>query len=376
MRAATELRQIHGQMVKYELLFHPVVAGRFVSVFPILEGTNRRDCLLLYAQMVAFIGHLHGLELSLPSVLRHCGKASGLEEGRQIHAQVLKTYFKNDPFISNSILRMYLDLGEVEVARRVFDTMPKRDVISWNSMISGCINAGAVDFAYRVFEVMPQKDLISVNAMIDGLMKCGSSHLALQLFENLPERDVFTWTSMISGYVINGSPKNALEIFREMLCACIAPDVPAIVNVLSAIADLGFADEGKRTHAFVCRNDMDLDSGNLASAFIEMYSSKCGLIGIALAIFQSISCRRRVGDWNSMMSGLAFHGLGRETLNLFREMQRMKVSSDEVTFLAILNACSHSGLVDEGLHFFQLMNEKFKIKPNIKHYGCLIHLLG
>ncbi|PKU65407.1 Pentatricopeptide repeat-containing protein [Dendrobium catenatum] len=92
--------------------------------------------------MVAFIGHLHGLELYLPSVLRYCGKASGLEETRQIHAQVLKTYFKNDPFISNSILRMYLDLGEVEVARRVFNTMPKRNVISWNSMIFGCIKAG------------------------------------------------------------------------------------------------------------------------------------------------------------------------------------------------------------------------------------------
>ncbi|PKA47542.1 Pentatricopeptide repeat-containing protein [Apostasia shenzhenica] len=375
-RLATELRQIHGRIIKSDILSHPLVASRFVSAFSLSEGNSLPDCLLLYSQMMASLGNRQGLGFSLPSLLKSCGKASALEEGRQIHAQVLKSHLREDPFVSNSILRMYLEMGEVEVALKVFDKMFNRDVISWNSMISGCFKSGKIDLACRMFDEMPHKDIVSVNSMVDGLMKHVGCDFARELFEkNRDKSDVVTWTSMVSGYTLNGHPKEALKLFREMLRSGVDPDVAAIVNGLSAIADLGFAEEGRWIHAMLHRSSTSLNSGILASALIDMYS-KCGLIGDACSVFRSISSRRRIVDWNSMLSGLALHGLGRETLDLFNEMLRMDVNPDEVTFLAILSACSHSGLVDEGQHYFKIMHEEFNISPRIKHYGCMIDLFG
>lgn len=231
---------------------------------------------------------------------------------------------------------------------------------------------------------MPEKDVVSFNSVIDGLMKKGGGggggcDAATDLFRSMPaaavRRDVVTWTVMVSGYVANGRPKEALDTFRTMLASGVRPDAAAIVNVLSAVADLGFAQQGKWVHAYLRRTDVELNSELLGSAFIDMYA-KCGLIRDARRVFASICCRRRVGDWNSMISGFALHGLGREALKVFKEMERLAIDPDEITFLGILNACSHSGLVEEGRYYFELMKEKLRIEPRVQHYGCLIDLLG
>lgn len=331
--------------------------------------------IILYTQMLLCLEDLHGLQFSLPSVLKACGRTPALEEGRQIHAQVLKFRLWIDPFVSNSLLRMYLALGEMRTARWVFERMPKRDVISWNSLIAGYFRAGEIESACRVFEEMPEKDLVSWNSMLDGYVKCGKCKLARELFEKMDRRDVVSWTTMVSGYALNNHPKEAMELFKKMLGLGIRPDVAAIVSVLSAVADLGFVEEGKWIHEYVNRNKISLSSGFLGSALVDMYS-KCGYIDNAYHVFRSIFKRKRVGDWNSMISGLAIHGLGREALEIFHEMERTEIEPNDITFLGILTACSHGGLVQDGQFYFKHFCEKYHLVPKIQHYGCLIDLLG
>ncbi|KAJ6817354.1 pentatricopeptide repeat-containing protein-like [Iris pallida] len=330
------------------------------------------------------LSHSQCLQFSLPSLLKSC---AALEEGLQIHAQILKTaHFQLDPYISNALLRMYAQLGHLARARRVFDTTPPptRDAISWNSLISACVSAGHIEPALTLFHQMPEKDVVSFNSVIDGLMKSSTGSngcdAASDLFRSMPaaavRRDVVTWTVMISGYVANGRPEEALDTFRTMLASGVRPDAAAVVNVLSAVADLGLAQQGKWVHAYLRRRtDVELNSELLGSALIDMYA-KCGLIHDARRVFASVRYKRRIGDWNSMIGGFALHGLGREALEVFEEMERLAIDPGEITFLGVLNACSHSGLVEEGRYYFELMRGKLQIEPRVQHYGCLIDLLG
>ena len=406
-KSICELRQIHAQMIKTNLLNHQFTVSRLIAFcslsgvsggldyassvfsriqhpnsfifFALIKGfsdtSNPVESLILYARMLSCLNYSSGVEFSIPSVLKACGKLLAFDEGRQVHGQVLKTHLWFDPFVGNSMVRMYIDFGEIELARRVFDRMPNRDVVSWNSMIAGYLKAGEIELASELFDEMPERDLVSCNAMIDGYGKCGRCELAEKVFETMSDKDVVTWTSMISAYVQNRCPMKALDLFREMLSLGLRPDGPAIVSVLSAIADLGFVEEGKWLHAYVSMNKIELSSGFIGSALIDMYS-KCGYIENAYHVFRSISHRRNIGDWNSMISGLAIHGLAREALDIFVEMERMDIEPNEITFLGLLSTCSHGGLVEEGQFYFESMHEKYKIVPRIQHYGCMIDLFG
>lgn len=354
---------------------HPNSFIFFALIKGFSDTPNPVESLILYSHMLSCLNYSSGVEFAIPSVLKACGKLLAFDEGRQVHGQVLKTRLWFDPFVGNSMVRMYIDFGEIELARRVFERMPNRDVISWNSMISGYLKAGEIERASELFDEMPERDLVSCNAMIDGYGKCGRCDLAEKIFETMSDKDVVTWTSMISAYVQNRHPMKALDLFREMLSLGLKPDGPAIVSVLSAIADLGFVEEGKWLHAYLTMNKIELSSGFIGSALIDMYS-KCGYIENAYHVFRSISHRRNIGDWNSLISGLAIHGLGRDAHDIFLDMERMDIKPNEITFLGLLSACSHGGLVEEGQLHFQVMHGKYKVVPRLQHYGCMIDLFS
>ena len=160
-------------------------------------------------------------------------------------------------------------------------------------------------------------------------------------------RDVVTWTSMISAFVLNHQPRKGLCLFREMLSLGVRPDAPAVVSVLSAIADLGFLEEGKWVHNYIFTNKVHQSCSFIGSALINMYA-KCGRIENAYHVFRSLCHRQNIGDWNSMISGLALHGLGREAIEIFQDMERVELEPDDITFLGLLSACNHGGLMDEG----------------------------
>ncbi|KAK9279942.1 hypothetical protein L1049_013626 [Liquidambar formosana] len=406
-KTMSELRQIHAHMIKTNFVNHTFAISRlmafcslsgvsggleyassvilriqnpnafifFTAIKGFSESSYPLESVILYAQMLSCLENFSGIEFSIPSVLKACGKLSAFEEGRQLHGQILKSYLLFDPFVSNAVVRMYLDFGEIKSARQVFDKMPNRDVVSWNSMITGYLRVGDIDLAHGLFNEMPKRDMVSCNAMIDGYGKCGKCELAIDIFKMMSDKDVVTWTSMISAYVLNYRPREALDLFQEMLSLGVKPDAPVIVSVLSTIADLGFVEEGKWIHTYLCTNKINLSFGFLGSALINMYS-KCGCIENAYCVFRSISHGRNIGDWNSMISGLAFHGLAQEAQEIFLNMERMEIWPNEVTFLGLLSACSHGGLVNEGEFYFRIMHEKYNIVPKIQHYGCMVDLYG
>ncbi|KAM5585240.1 pentatricopeptide repeat-containing protein [Rosa sericea] len=403
-KTITELRQLHAHIVKSNLVYHTSTITKLISLcshhggldhalsvfhripdpnpfifFSLIkqmsESSSPTEAVLFYAHMLSSLENLNGVEFLLPALLKACSKSCALEEGRQVHGQILKTQMLFDPYVANALIRMYSELGCIGLAHRVFEKMAQRDQVSWNSLISGYLRVGEIELAHGIFNEIPERDLVSCNAMIDGYGKSGKCELAEEVFRTMHHKDVVTWTSMISGYVFNHRPKEALGLFREMLSQGIRPDAPALVSVLSAIADLGFVEEGKWVHTYICTNKIRLSSGFLGSALIDMYA-KCGHIENAYHVFENIAHYRNIGDWNCMISGLAMHGLGHEALDIFLDMKMKEIEPDEITFLGLLTACNHGGLVDEGRYCFELMQEKYGLVPKIQHYGCIIDLLG
>ena len=275
-----------------------------------------------------------------------CGGA--LMEGKVVHAQAAKCGAEAAQVVRNSILGMYCGVGLVFYARRLFDEIPMRkvslDVVPWNTMISGYSKNGDLCRARKLFDVMPLRNLVSWSAMIDGYISCNDYVRALSLF---------------------------LEMERETdLC----PDIVVLISALKACANLGEIGHGRRLHQLArLLHPTAEKSPRLAAALIDMYS-KCGYIDAALEIFNAASSLDVV-IWNVMISGLAMHGRGVAALDLFHRMKLAGAHPNGSTFIAVLRACSHAGLIKEGREAFASM-EEHGVDKKREHYGCFADLLA
>nr|UPT48931.1 pentatricopeptide repeat protein AaPPR1102 [Agave angustifolia] len=261
--------------------------------------------------------------------------------------------------------------GKVDRAREVFERMPNRNVVSWNAMISGYTQNGRVEEALELFERMPERDTPSWNAMITGLIHNRKLEQARKLFDEMRARNVVTWTTLITGYVQGGENEIALKLFLGMLKDGIRPNEGTFANVLPAISNLAALHEGQQVHQLISKTPFQFKPF-VNSALINMYS-KCGEIGTAQKVFE-LSNHRDVVSWNAMIAAFAHHGLGRESVRLFEDMQRKGFRPNDVTYVELLSACSHSGLVDEGLMFFRSMVRDGSIELREDHYTCLVDL--
>ncbi|KAJ4974010.1 hypothetical protein NE237_007184 [Protea cynaroides] len=212
---------------------------------------------------------------------------------------------------------------------------------------------------------------------------------AHRLFDEIPSKNVVCWTSLISAYVNNGKPNKALKLFRQMQMENVEPDQVTVTVALSACADLGALDMGGWIHAYVCHYQGIEADLCLNNALINMYA-KCGDIRKARRLFDGAK-QKDVTTWTSMIIGHALHGQTEEALELFAKMeegnkhrkrnrnngdQRNKlVLPNQVTFIGVLMACSHAGLVEEGKHYMKSMKENYGLTPQISHYGCMVDLL-
>ncbi|GKC31618.1 pentatricopeptide repeat-containing protein [Tanacetum coccineum] len=212
------------------------------------------------------------------------------------------------------------------------------------------------------------------NVMVDGYVRVGEIGKARMLFDEMVERSVVSWNSMVSGYAQNGFYMEALELFREMqMEGDVTPNYVSLMSVLPAISGLGALEIGKWVHFFAVRNGIKIDP-MLGSALIDMYS-KCGSIEEALQLFESLS-QKNVITWNSIITGLAIHGRAKDALDHFTKMQESGISPNDVTYISVLTACSHAGLLYKGMSIFDQMFQTDGLKPRIEHYGCMVDLLG
>ncbi|XP_031489648.1 pentatricopeptide repeat-containing protein At1g08070, chloroplastic-like [Nymphaea colorata] len=397
-----ELRQVHARMVKTGLSRDTLAASRLIvfsatrdfgsldyarSVFSDVEEPNSfmwnamlggfvkhglpEEALDFFLRMVG-TGEM-GDNYTYPFVLKSCSELDVVEEGRQVHCRVVKMGLDKDVFVQNSLTHLYASVGNMDAARQMFDRISEKMVSSWNTLIAGYGRAGKIEVACELFDQMLQKDVVSWNVVIDLYVKAGEAGIARKLFDQMPQKNVISWTSMISGYVQCGDYKQALRLFQAMQKANVNPNKVALVSVLPAVAHLGALDQGRWIHGYIGKHKIEFDSV-LASALADMYS-RCGDIEKALQIYETIQEPTTI-TWNARIAGLAMHGRGKEAIKAFLAMQRSGLKPDSNTFVGVLSACSHSGLVDEGLLYFKLMNEEFCVAPNVKHYGCMIDLLG
>eukprot|EP01018_Ginkgo_biloba_P001174 Gb_31190 [translate_table: standard] len=273
----------------------------------------------------------------------------------------------------NAMIAGYAQNGNVEEAVKLFQKMPEQNVVSWTTMIAGYAQNGHVDEALELFLKMPKRDVVSWTAMITGYAQNGHVYEALKLFQKMPKRNVVSWNAMIAGYVQNGYGQAALELFRQMQQTGAKPNSKTFASVLSACANLAALEQGKEIHKKIIRSGFQSDIF-VGNALVDMYA-KCGSLENARSVFDKMP-QRDVVSWTEMIAGYALHGHGKEALKLFEQMQHSGTNPDHVTFIGVLSACCHAGLVDEGWQYFHSMSQYYHITPTMEHYGCMVDLLG
>jgi pentatricopeptide repeat protein len=198
---------------------------------------------------------------------------------------------------------------------------------------------------------------------------------ARQVFDDMPERDTISWSTLLSGYVQSGDSKMAMQLFFLMRGAGVEPNDITMASTLSAVADCGTLEQGRCIHHYVISKSIQL-TDNLSAGLIDMYA-KCGSVADAVQVFSYVKCKSSsVSPWNAIICSLAIHGHAHMSLDLFSQLQSTNIKPNSVTYIGVLNACCHAGLVTEGKHHFESMRREYGIQPTIKHYGCMVDLLG
>ncbi|KAG0541732.1 hypothetical protein BDA96_02G042800 [Sorghum bicolor] len=304
-----------------------------LRLFPRLPRRNPHSFTFLLASLSNHLDADPAVAVSIASRLM----------GAHVHALAVKAGAAGDLYVRNALIHFYGVCGDVAAMRKVFDELPLvRDVVTWNAVLAGYVRAGMVGVAREVFDGMPMRDEVS-------------------------------WSTVVGGYVKEGELEVALGVFKNMVVQGVKANEAAIVTALSAAAQLGLLEQGKFVHEVIKRAGVAM-SMNLGAALVDMYS-KCGSVAAAKEVFDAMPWRD-VFAWNSMICGLATHGLGHDAVQLFEKFVSEGFCPTNITFVGVLNACSRTGLVDEGRWYFKLMAEKYGIESEMEHYGCMVDLLS
>lgn len=366
-----------------------------------LEGCHEK-AILSFIHMQE-LGHFAD-NFTYPILLKAAANLSLDKLGLALHGQIIKNVFCNHSFVQtalvnlyssfgcskdayrvfqqittkdivvwNSMLDAYAAAGQMEDATSIFGSMPCKDLFSYNTMVSGYARSGNMILAENIFNIIPSRDTISWNAMILACCNAGEMERARKFFNQMPSRNIITWNTMLAGYLGRNCFDSAIALFEEMKEKEYNPDYLTITNVLSACASLGLLEKGEEVHIFALEKGLT-SSAHVTTALIEMYA-KCGRILSSLQVFYKSQVMDIYG-WNAMISGLALHGQASAAFKLFDDMKGKGLRPDDITFIGLLSACSHSGLVHKGLELFSSMEKKCAVNPKLEHYGCIVDLLG
>ncbi|KAH0672079.1 hypothetical protein KY284_023166 [Solanum tuberosum] len=284
-----------------------------------------------------------------------------------------KKRFERNVVSWNSMILAYSKADDMVSARELFDQMTERDIFSWNTMVCGYVHASNMSEASNLFSKMPNPDVLTWNSIISGYAQAGKLELAHDYFERMPHKNRVSWNSMISGCERNADYEGAIKLFRAMQQAGEKPDRHTLSSLLSVCAETVALFLGMQIHQLVTKTVIpDIPLNN---SLITMYA-KCGKIHEARAIFEKMKFQKDVISWNAMVGGYASHGFAFEALELFELMKCLKVRPTHITFISVLNACAHAGLVEQGRLYFKSMESEFGIKPEIEHFGSLVDIVG
>ncbi|KAK3155397.1 hypothetical protein QOZ80_2BG0202780 [Eleusine coracana subsp. coracana] len=285
-------------------------------------------------------------DVTLLTVLSACANSPSSPRARRLalalHALALKL-FPSHLLLSTCLSRFYLASRLPHLAVQLFGRMLDRSVVTYNTMISGLMRNGLVAEAFEVFDGMPGPDKVS-------------------------------WTALIDGCVKNGRHDEAINCFRAMLMDGVEPDYVTLIAVISVCAEVGALGLGMWVHWFIVRRGLERKV-RVANSLIDMYA-RCGQVELAAQVFRSMR-KRTVVSWNSMIVGFAANGRCAEAIKHFEEMTRREgFKPDAVTLTGVLTACSHAGLTEQGLRYYNLVTTEYGVTARMEHYGCVVDLLG
>nr|POF10184.1 pentatricopeptide repeat-containing protein, mitochondrial [Quercus suber] len=352
-----------------------------------------------------------------------CGNLGALVEGRCLHGLIVKTGIGCSQVVQSSLLSMYSKCGIPGEAYRSFCEVTNKDLLSWTSLIGIYSRFGLMAEGLSLFlemqenEIYPDGIVISSillgfgnsmivsegkafhgliirqhyvldmmvhNALLSMYCKFGLLSLAEKLFRRVAEANKDSWNNMIFGYGKAGLEAKCIELFREMQWIGIEPDSNSLVSMVSSCSQLGATYLGRSIHCYIIKHSMD-ENVMVVSSLMDMYAI-AGNLNIAWKIF--CGTQRDIITWNTLISSYAYCGHYAEAVALFEEMisenlqpnsatlmEKSNVKPNGLTFLALLSACTHAGLVKEGKCLFNRMQD-YSIKPNLKHYSCMIDLLA
>ncbi|XP_068656428.1 pentatricopeptide repeat-containing protein At4g21300 [Aristolochia californica] len=344
----------------------------------------------------------------LPSVC----ETIGWKQGKEVHGYIIRNGVNLDVFLKSALIDLYFKCRDVDKAQKVFDTTLLMDVVIYSAMISGYVLNGMSPDALDMFRSMISANvkpnsvtlagvlpacasLVALrlgkelhcytikngfegkcyvgSALIDMYAKCGRVETGYCVFKKIHEKDSVLWNTMITSFSQNGQPEEAIHLFRLMGSAGAVHDCVTISAGLSSCANLPALLYGKEIHGFIMKCSLRSDLF-AESALIDMYG-KCGDLGLARRVFESMETKNEV-SWNSMIAAYGAHGMAKEAFKLFHKMEEAGIKLDHVTFLVLISACGHSGIIDDGLRYFHLMTDVYGIEARMEHYACMVDLFG
>lgn len=305
-----------------------------------VQNGHEEESLKLFVRMAD--ENIRWNEHTFASILSACSNLRSMKLGNQIHGYVLKNGLIVNPFIASGLVDVYCKCNNMKYAESVHEELMTRNVYAITSMIVGYSTEGN---------------------MVE----------ARKLFDSLDEKNSVVWTALFSGYVKLQQCEAVFELLGEYWKEATVPDVLILVTIIGACAIQAALAPGKQIHGYMLRSGVKLDT-KLVSSLVDMYS-KCGSIIYAARIYKEVTKKDSI-VYNIMIAGYAHHGWGNEAVHLFKEMMENGLRPDTITFVALLSACRHCGLVELGEHFFDSMINDHNISPEIDHYACMIDLYG
>ncbi|KAG2270269.1 hypothetical protein Bca4012_072428 [Brassica carinata] len=280
--------------------------------------------------------------VTMIALVSSCAMLGSLKLGREFYGYIIDNGVRMTVPLANTLIDMFSKCGDVHEARMIFDRMEKRTIVSWTTMISGYARSGLLDVARK-------------------------------LFDKMDEKDVVLWNAMIGGSVHAKRAQDALALFQEMQTSSTKPDEITMIHCLSACSQLGALDVGVWIHRYIEKHNLSLNVA-LGTSLIDMYA-KCGNISEARSVFHGMKTRNSL-TYTSIIGGLALHGDASTAISYFNEMIYAGIAPDEITFIGLLSACCHAGMIQAGRDYFSQMKSRFNLNPQLKHYSVMVDLLG
>ncbi|CAI0558147.1 unnamed protein product [Linum tenue] len=327
-----------------------------------------------------------------------------------IHCHAFKTRLLKDQSVITSLICAYAKHGSTNSAELLYKSSPQKNLVSLTAIISSYAEAGNMHMVIECFIRMQQLDMkldsVAMISILNGISDSNLGHAfhcyglknglsihtlvanglitmysklddleaAFSLFAELQEKHLTSWNSVISGCVQAGRGNEALQFFDQMKASGQDPDSITIACLLTACSQLGCLKLGKKFHNYIVKNTFEVEDF-LGTALIDMYT-KCGSIVQAERVFSTLRHQPCRAMWNTMISGYSWYGFEHEALHCYSKMLEQGLEPDRITFLGVLAACTHGGLVHEGKKYFRVMTEQFCIAPDLQHYACMVGLLG